>query len=144
MFSLNLECNENDHVNNLIGAHSKNINDWTFTHIDFFQQDPLGMFYKQCGNGQFWFGFGSWTLVGSIETQLKGCGYAILDFGNCFGMDSWVYVYLNDEKLAQAGKNTQSMEVGFYFKEGSVLKLIESQAAAIIKFNRFDVIHCGC
>ena len=98
----------------------------------------------QCGNGQFWFGFGSWTLVGSIETQLKGCGYAILDFGNCHKKDSWVYAYLNDEKMAQAGKNTQSMEVGFYFKEGSFLKLIESQAAAIIKFNKFDVINCGC
>ena len=77
MFSLYLECNENDHVNNLIGAHSKNVNGWTFTDIDSFQQDPLGKFYKQCGNGQFWFGFGIGTLVGSIETQLKGCDVAM-------------------------------------------------------------------
>ena len=142
--SFQKECIENDHVNNLIGAHSKSINGWTFANINSFQMDPLNNYYKKCGNGQFWFGFGPSTIIGSIETQLKGCGYAVLDFGNCNWGNSWVYVYLNDEKLATAGKNTQSMEVGFYFKEGSVLKLIESQAAAIIKFNRFDEIHCGC
>ena len=34
---------------------------------------PLAVIAK-CGNGQFWFGFGTSTIIGSIETQLKGCG----------------------------------------------------------------------
>ena len=55
-----LGCADNSHVNNLIGSTSHNITGWNFTTMDWGQFKVLNpRYYKKCGNGKFWYGFGN-------------------------------------------------------------------------------------
>ena len=86
---------------------------------------------------------GGETGIGSIETTLKGCGTAKLDFGNCYDADCNVYAYIDGKRIATAPKNTPHKLVIFNFKEGSKLKITEGENGSIhcvMVFNSFEVI----
>ena len=74
------ECGDNSHVNNLIGNKSKSVPGWTFD-LSEGSFDKDSVYFKDCSNGETWFGFRGGSGTGSIQTKLKGCGKGILDIG---------------------------------------------------------------
>ena len=113
---------------------------------------------EYCSNGDTnWWGWcdrncGGDKNIGSIETTLKGCGTAKLDFGNCdyppdYRRDCNVNAYIDGKIIGTASKNILHKVVTFGFKEGSKLKITEGEApghanCAMI-FNNFEVISCS-
>ena len=105
---------------------------------------------KRCSNGdKNWFGWcdgycGAGYNVGKIETTLKGCGTARLDFGNCYTSYCQVYVYIDGKKIASANMNTPHKVVYFNFKNGSKLRITEGNdgRSCMMTFNSFKVISC--
>ena len=74
------------------------------------------------------------ATVGTISTRLHGNGEGTLDFGNCWDAGE-VKVYLNDELIAFAEKNTPTKTVSFYFQDGDILKLRDEGANSVIALN---------
>ena len=131
----------NSHVNNLVGSTSHNITGWNFTTMDWGQFKVLNQrYYKKCGNGKFWYGFGNHWDAGSIATKLNGCGQAILTYGNCW-KDHKVEIFLNGIKIDSATGMQVNKTVAFNFTDGSILKVKED--GAIIQFNDLT-ISAGC
>ena len=103
-----------------------------------------------CGGEAFrknhWF-WGEQTVDCSIETTLKGCGTAKLDFGNCYTIDCNVNAYIDGKRIGTASKETPHKVVTFKFKEGSKLKITEGEAPGstfcMMMFNNFEVISCS-
>ena len=113
-----------------------------------------------CSNGGTnWFGscdhFCNPRDVGSIETTLKGCGTATLDFGNCNSYACNVHAYIDGKRIATARSEWRSGEVlhkkvTFDFKDGSKLKITEGEEQSsggdwrcMIIFNNFNVTSCN-
>ena len=88
-----------------------------------------------------WFGFKVIDAnVASIQTTLKGCGKARLDYGNCFhcfSCDSsnydYVHVRLNGVEISRAANNNQELSktVEFDFTDGNTVELYEDGLSAI-------------
>ena len=104
---------------------------------------------KRCSNGgKNWWGWcdgncGGVNHIGSIETTLKGCGTAKLNFGNCYDTDCNVNAYIDGKIIDTASKETPHKVVTFEFKEGSKLKISNARAACMMIFNNFEVISCS-
>ena len=84
------------------------------------------------------------------RTTIKGNGRARIDFGNCqptkntpgqSGMGI-VKVFVDDIKIASAGKGQNSVVKEFDFCDGMELKLTREQWS-IISFNSFEVLNCS-
>ena len=128
----------------MIGSHESEVEGWTFTEVDRaqFNKATILPWYEPCGNGKDWFGSGFSSKIGSIKTVLNGCGWSVLDFGNCY-TGGRVEVYLNERKIDHAWGNIPSKIIEFSFKDGDVLEIREP-VAAIMKFNKFYTLKCGC
>ena len=96
-------------------------------------------FMDICGNST-WYGFYNGNAIGSIYTNFKGHGFAILRFGNCWPHNE-VSVYLNGYKIEQASGNVKNKEVHFDFSPGDQLKVTED--GAIIKLHSL-ILTCNC
>ena len=140
--SILANCRVNSHANNLIGSHSNSVVGWTLNNVGSgqFNIEASHSYYKSCGNGKDWFGFGSGDVVGMIKTILNGCGQGILDYGNCHSSGQ-VEVLLDGVKIDQVGSNTPSKIIEFSYTDGSILEIREP-LAAIIKFNKFYALNC--
>ena len=138
------QCNENPHLENLIGSHFNPVDGWTFTNIENgqFNQQPSHSYYNMCGEGKYWYGYGNGETVGSIKTTLNGCGKAILDYGNCY-IGGRVDVNLNGVRIDYAWSNTPSKIVEFSYTDGSILEISEP-SSSIIQFNKLSTFQCGC
>ena len=143
----------------MIGTSSTTVDGWTLdvTHGTAFPPIPFplpsipyGDFsLLKCTGNDFWFGLkhGSSNLA-SIKTTLKGCGKAMLDYGNCYSCTGpcpvqYVHVTLNGNEISKAAYNglELSKTVDFDFKDGDILELYEAGKSAI-KFNGFTIIKC--
>ena len=89
---------------------------------------------EKCRRGTNWFGWSAHAKVGIVSTTLQGNGKATLDFGNCWDTGE-VKVYLNDEVVASAQKNTPSKTVSFNFHDGDILKLRDEGPNSKITIN---------
>ena len=118
----------------MIGSHESEVEGWIVTDVDRaqFNKATILPWYEPCGNGKDWFGSGFSSKIGSIKTVLNGCGWGVLDFGNCY-----------TRKIDHAWGNTPSRIIEFSFKDGDVLEIREP-VAAIMKFNKFYTLKCGC
>lgn len=124
-----------------------------------------------CSNGvSNWFGWcdgncGGRDNIGSIETTLRNCGTATLDFGNCYKKFFYfagkyekkkyyipnvsnckVHVYIDGKLISTALQNTPQKLVTFNFKDGSKLKITDGESgnnACIMMFNNFEIISCS-
>ena len=88
-----------------------------------------------CRRGTNWFGWSSYSEVGTLSATLEGDGLATLDFGNCVSGDGEVKVYLNDKVVDSAQKNTPSKTVSFNFQDGDILKLRDEGSSSVIVIN---------
>ena len=133
------------------------VDEWTIdvTHGTAFppiSSPPSGLFELiQCPMSSSWFGLKVIDAnVASIQTTLKGCGKARLDYGNCFhcfSCDSsnydYVHVRLNGVEISRAANNNQELSktIEFDFTDGNTVELYEDGLSAI-KFNGLSVISC--
>ena len=136
---------QNSHVNNLIGAKTRNVAGWDLTDINNgqFAIAKSHSYYKKCGNGANWFGFKNSNPTGSIKTKLKGCGIGRLKFGSCHTSSSStciVRVFLDGFEIGKAIDINRN-EITFAFNNNSELKLSESPSA-IMQFYEFQVLYC--
>ena len=107
--------------------------------------------YSKCSRDDNWWGWcdgncGSGRSgMGAIETRLKGCGTAWLNFGNCNSSECQVNVYIDGKKIATAYRNTHQKRAFFNFKNGSKLRITEGeggQTSCMMMFNELKVISC--
>ena len=139
----NLDCNAiNSHVNKITSAtNGKQATGWKIYASTAYSSkkkrssNPNEYWQKKCSNGgKNWWGWcdgldcgaGKHNL-GKIETTLKGCGTARLDFGNCNDLQCQVDVYVDGRRISTANKNTPHKVVQFDFKNGSKLKITEGE-----------------
>ena len=101
--------------------------------VENWQNNDAGVAAK-CRRGTNWFGWSPYDKVGTVSTTLKGSGEVTLDFGNCWDSGE-VKVYLNDELVASAQKNTPSKIVSFKFRNGDILKLKDEGPNSTIAIN---------
>ena len=144
----------NSHVNQITAA--KNGNEATGWKINASaaysstkKRSNHGYWQKRCSNGdKNWWGWcdgncGTGTNgLAIIETTLKGCGTARLDFGNCYTYQCQVSVHVDGKIISTAYQNTPHKVVQFDFQEGSELKITEGPNFCMMSFNSFEVISC--
>ena len=134
--------NLNSHVNKLRGTTTKNVPGWNLDNVD--QGSVKNDTWKHCGNRYDWYGYLSGSGIGSINTTLRGCGVAKLDFGVCYGVrngDS-TQVNLNGKEIGRATGLQRSKTIEFNFKDGDILELKEGSDYSAIRFNSFTAISC--
>ena len=95
---------------------------------------------NSCGK-ETWYGYSPGGSIGSVKTRFRGNGAATLNFGNCYGRGR-VIVYLNDDEISRAYKNTKKMEVTFEYFQGDRLSIKEF-SSAIIKLNSLTLRNQG-
>ena len=132
----------NAHVNSLRGTTTKNVPGWNLDNINGGTVTNLN--YGRCRDGNSWYGWLSGIGEGSINTTLRGCGVAKLDFGECSYGDSGssTQVNLNGKEIGRASGIQPSKIVEFNFKDGDILELKEGFSGDFIRFNSFTVISC--
>ena len=153
----NLDCKAiNSHVNKITSATNGNqATGWKIYANHAFSSKKKysydNYWGKKCSNGgKNWWGWcsgncgGGKSKLGKIETTLKGCGTARLDFGNCYPNQCQVDVYVDGRRISTANKNTPHKVVQFDFKNGSKLKITEGadSKSCFMAFNSFKVISC--
>jgi len=138
----------NAHVNGLRGTTTKNVPGWNLDNVD--RGSVANHNWGSCRDDNSWFGrYGTlWLVVsgvGSINTTLRGCGVAKLDFGECFGyfdVDDSTQVNLNGKEIGRATSGQLSKTIEFNFKDGDILELKQGSGGSTIRFNGFTVISC--
>ena len=136
-----LDCvSVNAHVNSLRGTTTKNVPGWNLDNVD--QGSVKNDTWKHCGNSYDWYGYLSGRRRGSINTTLRGCGVAKLDFGECAGnlAREFTQVNLNGKEIGRATGLQLSKTIEFNFKDGDILELKEGNGYGVIRFNSFTVI----
>ena len=96
----------------------------------------MGSTYANNCGVESWYGWTSYTAVGSIETVLQGSGMAILNYGNCY-YKGVVKVYLNGNLISVAGAHVKDKLAEIPFSNGDLLKITEE--SGIIKLNSFEI-----
>ena len=132
----------NAHVNSLRGTTTKNVPGWNLDNVD--QGSVKNDTWKHCGNSYDWYGYLSGRRRGSINTTLRGCGVAKLDFGECAGnlAREFTQVNLNGKEIGRATRRQPSKTIDFRFKDGDIFELKEGHYYSFIRFNNFTVISC--
>lgn len=125
------------------GATTKNVPGWNLDNVD--RGSVVDEYYYNCRDGNSWYGFLNIGGKGSINTTLRGCGVAKLDFGQCsiYGDpgDS-THVNLNGNEIGRAINLQPSKTIEFNFKDGDILELKEGSDFSAIRFNSFTIISC--
>ena len=97
--------------------------------------------WGSCREGNSWYGYND-VGKGSINTTLRGCGVAKLDFGQCLYSGDSTQVNLNGKEIGRANDQL-SKTIEFNFKDGDILELKQSNFGfSFIRFNSFTVISC--
>ena len=128
------------------GTTTKNVPGWNLDNVD--SGSFINENYGSCGDGNSWFGYLSVGGIGSINTTLRGCGVAKLDFGECSkygGPSAFILVNLNGKEIGRATRGQLSKTIEFNFKDGDILELKEGKdysVSSFIRFNNFTVISC--
>ena len=145
----------NSHVNKITAAtNGRKATGWriyastAYSSIKKHSNNNNEFWQKRCSNGgKNWWGWcvgncgtGRYGL-GRIETTLKGCGTARLDFGNCYTSTCVVNVYVDGRRISTANRNTPHKVVQFNYDNGSKLK-ITAFHGCMMTFNSFKVISC--
>uniref|UniRef100_A0A7S2NGV7 Uncharacterized protein n=1 Tax=Alexandrium andersonii TaxID=327968 RepID=A0A7S2NGV7_9DINO len=79
------------------------------------------------------------SVDGEIALVLRGRGFFTLDFGNSWtGPESQVVVYLNGVPQMRASANAISVFVKAPFRDGDVLRIVESNGVLVINSIFFD------
>jgi len=131
----NNDC-ENSQFKALIDSKVDTVSGWNIDvhHGPWDQNGPnLG-----CSAG--WFGWSGSELIGSISTELKGKGHAILKFAECHDHNGVVKVYLDGVLIASAGQGI-TKNVDFDFNNGSILEIKEFNGS-IMELISFEVSDC--
>ena len=143
-------CKEsNSHVNKIKSARNGNqAVGWKINTSEAYSSNPKRSdSWPMCLNEvSNWFGYcdgecGGRDHIGSIETTLRNCGTATLDFGNCYNNCK-----VDGKLISTALQNTPQKLVTFNFKDGSKLKITEGENgnnACIMMFNNFEIISCS-
>ena len=138
-------CHNNAHVNNILnfGSEDKYIPEWK---IKCQKRGKPGTgletskYFRNCIN--WWcYDRDNYDGNGSISTVLYGNGQGKLDFGNCYGHDT--NVYLNGTLISSSyGKSRKVIK--FDYQDGSTLKIEEPAGNQynVLQFNSFEVIKC--
>ena len=134
-------CHNNAHVNNILnfGSEEKYIPEWK---INCQKRGKPGTgleeskYFTNCIN---WWCYNDG--IGSISTVLYGNGQGKLDFGNCYGHDT--NVYLNGDLIKSSYGKSRKV-VYFDYHDGSTLKIEEPAGNRfnVLQFNSFEVIRC--
>ena len=134
-----IDCvSENAHVNSLRGTTTKNVPGWNLINVE--GGSVVNASYWRCHDGNSWYGFRYDGGICSIDTTLRRCGVAKLDFGQCCLFDCSTQVNLNGKEIGRATQPSESIE--FNFKDGDILELKEGRGNSAIRFNSFTVISC--
>ena len=129
---------------------TEDIDGWNLENISYSQADYEKWsdyelyegYHLACDKGVAWYGYGFGNRSASISTTLNGCGHGILDYGNCLGGNS--VVFLNDEEISATNEKSEVVE--FDFHNGDVLKMVENSEGGthgILIFHKFYVTNCG-
>ena len=130
----------NAHVNGLRGTTTKNVPGWNLDNVN--KGSVINENLGSCREGNSWYGWFCCDGRGSINTTLRGCGVAKLDFGQCWGESGYsTQVNLNGKEIGRATGLQLSKTIEFNFKDGDILELKEGNYG-IIRFNSFSVISC--
>ena len=139
-----IDCvSENAHVNSLRGTTTKNVPGWNLINVE--GGSVVNASYWRCHDGNSWYGFRYDGGICSIDTTLRRCGVAKLDFGECSkygGPSAFILVNLNGKEIGRATRGQLSKTIEFNFKDGDILELKESRINSYIRFNSFTVISC--
>ena len=131
----------NAHVNRLRGTTTKNVPGWNLDNVD--SGSVINENWGSCRDDNSWYGFLTGGRRGSINTTLRGCGVAKLDFGECGPYSgSSTQVHLNGKEISRATGDQLSKTIEFNFKDGEILELKEGDCCNAIRFNSFTVISC--
>ena len=167
-------CKEsNSHVNKIKSARNGNqAVGWKINTSEAYSSNPKRSdSWPMCLNEvSNWFGYcdgncGGRDHIGSIETTLRNCGTATLDFGNCYKKFFYfagkiekekyyipnvsnckVHVYIDGKLISTALQNTPQKLVTFNFTDGSKLKITEGESgntSCMMMFNNFEIISCS-
>ena len=140
---LKTDCvSANAHVNSLRGTTTKNVPGWNLDNVD--RGSVINKKYGSCHDGNSWWGYLNGYGRGSINTTLRGCGVAKLDFGECAGnlAREFTQVNLNGKEIGRATGLQRSKTIEFNFKDGDILELKEGSDYSAIRFNSFTAISC--
>ena len=132
----------NAHVNKLRGTTTKNVPGWNLDNVN--KGSVINENLGSCREGNSWYGWFCCDGRGSINTTLRGCGVAKLDFGECAGnlAREFTQVNLNGKEIGRATRRQTSKTIDFNFKDGDIFELKEGHYYSFIRFNSFTVISC--
>ena len=125
-------------MRNIIGARTRRVPGWNIN-VDH-MQPILANVRRACGNGLAWYGWSNGPTVGSVSTNFKGNGRALLSFGNCWNVGT-VRVYL-DGRLIGSAKPKVMTKIQFDFSDDSSLVLRDEGQNSVIQVTDLRVISC--
>ena len=122
------------------GTTTKNVPGWNLDNVD--AGSVKNENWGSCRDDNSWYGSNKYG-IGSINTKLRGCGVAKLDFGECSDWrGTFTQVDLNGKEIDRATIGQLSKTIEFNFKDGDILELKEGNIFSAIRFNSFTVISC--
>ena len=137
-------CKKYNNVNQLDMVGLTTLNGWKMTDIKngvWEGQKSFHHFHRFCTSSSSWYGLDIHPLVNrftvyTLETELHGCGKALLSYANCWNLGKLV-VYLNNVAISEI-QGRKEEHVTFFFKDNDILKL--ESVGAIINFK--NILQC--